>query len=184
MRFPFIHTVFLFGVLLGWDFRKMAACICLCCPRPFVYCEIIYSPCPVSENPSIGPLATWPVSLSQEVAPLFIQLHKSVVKLHESPRGTKILLKVNCLPPPTKLREGNVFNRVCFSVILSMGVPSYSHFPWYIESLFTAPRTDMKPKYTGMSPFLASWSWHLVARNGELLKLVPLRTLSPANAEI
>ena len=35
--------------------------------------------------------------------------------------------------PPTKLREGNVFSRVCVSVILSTGDwVSCNHYPWYI----------------------------------------------------
>ena len=85
-----------------------------------------------------------------------------------------------CLPPPMKLREGNVFMRVCLS---TGGVP-YDHYPWYIGLQYTGPPAP--PSTHGTLPTWeillqppASCQWYLVANTTDQFKLVQFRAPPP-----
>ena len=82
--------------------------------------------------------------------------------------------------PPMKLREGNVFMRVCLS---TGGVP-YDHYPWYIGLQYTGPPAP--PSTHGTLPTWeillqppASYQWHLVANTTDQFKLVQFRAPPP-----
>ena len=79
---------------------------------------------------------------------------------------------------PMKLREGNVFSRICVSVHRRGTMSPLSMIHWASQYRDSPPThtQDMGPRYTASLPRLIPYQIHMVAKTGNLFKLVHLST--------
>ena len=88
-----------------------------------------------------------------------VRVGNSICKQYIILKVTFLLYPFNFYHPPTELREGNVFSRVC----LSMGGGSHDHYPWCLG-----------PDCTGPAHY-----WHLVAITKDLIQTCSLEDPPP-----